>query len=125
MNTRFSETEAVKNLLERYFDAVYRADIGTLKTIFHEKASMNGYLGPDLLIGTPEPFFADLSSKPSMEANKDDCRCVITNLQVTGGIAEATLFVDGFYGAATIEDHFHLVKEAGAWKIVCKTFTTL
>lgn len=125
MNSNFVETEAIKNLLDRYGDAVYSADIDALKTIFHEKASMNGYLGPDMLIGTPEMFFADLGSKPSMKEQKDDFRCVLTDLRVTGSIAEATLFVDNFYGAACIEDHFHLIKDNGEWKIVCKTFTTL
>lgn len=125
MNQHFIDCEAVKNLVEKYFKAVYEADIETLKTIFHPQASMNGYLGADLLVGTPQPFLDDLASKPSMAANNDDCRCVITHLDITGGIAEVTLFVDGFYGAACIEDHFHLIKEKGQWFIVCKTFTTL
>lgn len=121
----FKEAEAVKALMERYFDAVYRADIPMLKTIFHENASMNGYLGPDMLVGSPEPFFADLSSKPSMAQEKTDCRYVIKSLQVTGNIAAVTLLVDQFFGAVSIEDHFHLLKADGEWKILCKTFTTL
>ena len=125
MQQQFLETEAVKKLVERYFRAVYEADIAKLKTIFHEKAAMNGYLGENLLIGTPEPFFADLASKPSMAESKTDCRCVIKHLAVTGQIAEVTLLVDGFYGGACIEDHFHLIKEKNEWKIICKTFTTL
>lgn len=125
MNQSFCACEAVKNRIAQYMDAVYRADVAELKTIFHEKASMNGYLGEMLLVGTPEPFFADLSSKPSMADNKDDCRYVVQSLSVTGGIANVTILVDGFYGAATIQDCFHLVCEQGQWKIVCKTFTTL
>lgn len=125
MNQQFLETEAVKKLLERYFDAVYRADVDELKAIFHPEASMNGFLGDTMLVGSPEPFFADLSSKPSMAQEKTDCRAVITSIRVTGGVAEATLFVDNFFGAACIEDHFHLLKADGQWRILCKTFTTL
>lgn len=125
MHKEFLAAEAIKKLLEEYFAAVYQADIPKLKEIFHPQAAMYGYLGADLLAGTPEPFLADLGSKPSMAANKDDCRYVIKNLAVTGEIAEATLLVDGFYGAACIEDHFHLICTKGRWQIVCKTFTTI
>ena len=125
MNQTYQETESVKAQIDRYFDAVYRADIGTLKEIFHPEASMNGFLGDALLIGSPEPFFADLSSKPSMASQGTDCRGVVTSVRVTGSIAEATLFVDGFFGAACIEDHFHLLRVDGQWRILCKTFTTL
>ena len=125
MNKNFCACEAVKNLIARYMDAVYRADVPMLKTIFHEKAAMNGYLGDLLLVGTPEPFFADLSSKPSMADSKDDCRYVVQSLSVTGNIAHVNILVDGFYGTGTIQDCFHLICENNQWKIVCKTFTTL
>lgn len=125
MKDFFAETQAVETRMRQYFDAVYRADVGTLKTIFHEKASMYGYLGPDMLAGTPEPFYQDLLSQPSMTDSETDCRCVITDIAVTGNIAGATLLVDGFYGAATVEDRFLLLKENGVWHIACKTFTTV
>lgn len=125
MNLDFKELEALKLLIEKYFKAVYEADVPTLKEIFHEKASMNGYLGDMLLVGTPEPFFADLSSKPSMAETKIDCRMVIKSINCTGKIANVVMKVDGFYGVACIEDMFHLIKENDEWKIVCKTFTTL
>lgn len=125
MNSHFLQVEAVKDLMARYFDAVYRADTKELREIFHPQASMNGFLGENLLVGTPEPFYEDLESKPSMAQRGDDCRCVLQSVKVTGGIAEASLLVDGFYGAATIEDHFHLLLVEGHWRILCKTFTTL
>ena len=125
MNQNFQASEAVKNVMDQYFQAVYQGDIATLKELFHPKASMNGFLGQDLLIGTPEAFFAVLQSKPSMASQNTDCRCVLKSLQVTGKIASVVLFVDGFFGAATIEDHFHLLEVDGKWRILCKTFTTL
>lgn len=121
----FTDYEKIEALLRRYFDAVGGADIGTLKTIFHEKASMNGYLGADAVIGTPEIFYADLSSKPSMKEQGIDCRMVIRSIQVCGNIAQASIFVDNFFGAFQIEDYFHLLKVDGEWRILCKTFTTL
>ncbi len=62
----FQDYEKIELLLQDYFKAVSNADIARLKTIFHEKAAMYGYLGDNAVIGTPEIFFADLSSKPSM-----------------------------------------------------------
>lgn len=116
--------EEVGAVIRRYIDATYRADVECLRGLFHRDARMNGYLGSDLLIGTPEPFFADLASAPSMAANGDPFHAEITHLQVTGGIAEAVVYCTGFRGVATIEDHFHLVDDHG-WKIICKTFTTI
>lgn len=121
----YSDYEKIEALIRDYFDAVGNADIARLKTIFHEKASMNGYLGSDMVIGTPEIFFADLSSKPSMKSEGTDCRMVIKHIHVCGNIADASIFVDNFFGAFPIQDYFHLLKVDGEWKILCKTFTTL
>lgn len=40
----FQDYKEIETLLGDYFAAVSAADIGTLKTIFHENASMYGYL---------------------------------------------------------------------------------
>lgn len=120
----FQDYEAIKELLDRYFEAVGKADVDTLKTIFHENASMYGYLGPDAVIGTPEIFYADISSKPSMKEQGIDCRCVVKRIEIQENIADAIITVDNFYGAARVEDHFHLLKLDGKWRILCKTFTT-
>lgn len=125
MKQLFMEHEAIKKLIDEYFEAVYRADVAKLKTIFHEKAAMYGCLGPNILAGTPEPFYMDLDSQPSMQETNTDCRAIIKSLKVFGHIATVTLLVDGFYGSATVQDEFHLLKENEEWKIVCKTFTTI
>lgn len=121
----FDDCKKIENLLKRYFEAVGGADIETLKTIFHENASMYGYLGDDSVVGTPQIFFDDLKSKPSMKESKIDCKMVIGNINVTGNIATASIYVDNFFGAFRVNDYFHLLKIDNEWKIVCKTFTTL
>lgn len=125
MSKEFTKVKAIETLLKDYFQAVYKADVTTLKTIFHTNASMYGYLGDNAVVGTPEIFFADLLSKPSMEASAIECNCVIDSIQVEGSVATATIYVDNFYGVANVKDAFHLLEEAGQWHIVCKTFTTL
>lgn len=123
--TQFSDYEQINTLLHDYFTAVGNADIAKLKTIFHETAAMYGYLGDAAVLGTPEIFFQDLSSKPSMSSQNIDCRMTVKNISVCGNTAQASILVDNFFGAFQIEDFFHLLKLDGAWKIVCKTFTTL
>lgn len=125
MNAIYREELAIKNLLDEYFAAVYRADIDKLKTIFHPTAGMYGYLGENVVAGTPQIFYDDLASKKSMAEDKIDCKCVIESIAVCGGIATAQILVDGFFGFATVRDCFHLLKEGDYWHIVCKTFTTL
>ena len=95
----FQDYKEIETLLGDYFAAVSAADIGTLKTIFHENASMYGYLGNDAVIGTPEIFFSDLAGKPSMKSQGVDCRMVIKNISVCGRTAQASIFVDNFFGA--------------------------
>lgn len=125
MKAAFLEAEAVQSLMQVYFNAVYHADVPKLKTLFHEKAAMYGYLGPNMLAGGVQPFYDDLQSQPSMAQSGTDCRCVIKDIDVTGNTASCTLLVDGFYGAACVEDRFFLLKESGEWKISCKSFTTI
>lgn len=122
---QYEDKKMVTELLASYMDAVYRADVETLRGIFHENASMNGFLGEDMVIGTPEIFYADLQSKPSMKESSIQCDYVITDLEITGGIGQAAILVDNFYGMCCVEDHFHLLKIDGKWRILCKTFTTL
>lgn len=121
----FQDYEEIELLLRDYFKAVGNADISHLKTLFHENASMYGYLGDNAVVGTPEIFFADLSSKPSMSSQNIDCRMVIKNISVSGNTAQASILVNNFFGAFQIEDSFHLLKLNGQWIIVCKNFTTL
>ncbi|SJZ59723.1 nuclear transport factor 2 family protein [Anaerorhabdus furcosa] len=123
METR--REKSIRDLLEQYFDAISNADVVKLKTIFHPNASMYGYLGDQVVVGTPEIFYADLNSKPSMIKQNIKCTCVVDSIQVISNTATASILVDNFYGVATVNDSFHLIKFDNEWKIVCKTFTTL
>lgn len=124
LNTNVDEKKIVE-VVKEYMDAVYCADVDTLKTIFHEEASMNGYLGDTMLIGTPQPFYDDIASKPSMKQDKIDCTYNITSLCVRGKIAAVRMHVYNFYGVCDVIDAFHMLNVDGAWRIVCKTFTTV
>lgn len=114
----------VREVIARYVDAVYRADVETLRACFHPSAAMSGYLGDQLLTGGPEPFFADVAGRPSMEASGASYVAEVTALEVVGGAASLRLDETGFFGSFAFANWFHLVRvEGGSWLIVSKLFT--
>lgn len=119
------EVERVRAVVQRYIDATYKADIPALKSCFHKDARMTGYLGDMLLVGTPDPFFTDMGSAPSMESKGDPYKAEIRGLNVVGKIADAIVYETGFRGDGVLEDHFHLIYDGGEWYIISKCFTTL
>jgi len=119
------ETTAVKKVIQDYMDGTYKADIEKLKGVFHEKAVMNGYLGPQLLVGDPTPFIEDMGSAPSMESNHDPFQAEIESIHIEGNVASVVLSESGFRGEASLVDFFHLIKIDGKWSIISKAFTTV
>ncbi|OCN04470.1 hypothetical protein A4S06_02315 [Erysipelotrichaceae bacterium MTC7] len=117
------DAKIITELVDTYMQAVYNGDIETLQTIFYGDAAMYGYLNGYGVMATPQVFYDDINSKPTMKENGDDCQYVITHLQVEGNIASVCMQVEGFYGEATVIDMFHLMKIEGVWKITCKTFS--
>jgi len=121
MTHRVSDIEQVAATLEKYIQGSLNADVALLKTIFHPQAAMFGYLGPNLLVGSPEPFFAHLASGPSLAQAGKPYRARIAGIEVTGNTASAKLVEDGFADLDFV-DYFHLLKVDGKWLIVAKTF---
>lgn len=121
MTHRVSDIEQISATLEKYIQGSLNADIALLKSIFHPQAGMFGYLGPNLLAGTPEPFFAHLAGAPSHAAQGKPYRARIASIEVSGNAASAKLVEDGFADLDFV-DYFHLLKVDGKWLIVAKTF---
>lgn len=119
------EVEQVREVVQRYIQGTYQADVELLKSVFHPQARMTGYLGDTLLMGTPEPFLQDMGSAPSMASRGDPYHAEIRELNVTGRIASAIVYETGFRGSGVLEDHFQLLCEDGVWSIISKNFTTL
>lgn len=116
--------ESVKAVLEAYFDGCYRGDVPALRALFAPHAVMNGYLDGQWLLGSPEPFFSDVASKPPLSSGQQSFDCTIDSLAIVGDIAAAEVTERGF-GPYDFRDLFHLVFQEGQWLIVSKTFTTL
>lgn len=120
-----SQVEQIREVLERYMEGTYTANIPMLESVFHKEARMVGYLGDQLLIGTPAPFIEDMGSQPSMKELGHNYQAEVQDLEVNGNVARASVHETGFRGNGELIDHFHLLYENGEWKIISKTFTTI
>jgi ketosteroid isomerase-like protein len=115
----------VLEVADRYIDAAYRGDVQALRACFHPSAIMCGYLGDALLAGSPEPFFQDIASMPSMESTGALYVAETTSVEVVGNAASVRIDETGFAGDMAFANWFHLLKDAdGSWKIVSKLFTS-
>ena len=115
----------IQEVLLNYIKGTYESHIPLLRSCFHESAKMTGSLGDTLVDGTPEPFFEDMASGPSMALGKEPYEAEIQFIHITGRTASAAVHETGFRGNTCLTDYFQLLKlEDGSWKIVSKTFTT-
>lgn len=118
------ETADAKKIIEQYVDGCRRGDLELLKSIFHPDAQMAGFLGGELLYGGPGPFFDAVSQNPPPANAGEPYSADISDVKVTGNVAQATLTESGFLGMNFV-DYFHLLKNEGRWQIVSKTFMQL
>jgi hypothetical protein len=117
---------AVRAVMERYTEAVYKADVETLRRLFHPAAVMSGYLGDMFLAGSPEPFLVDVGGRPSMESTGAPYTADILDVYASGRAAGLRVEETGFFGTTSFVNYFHLLKvESGDWQIVAKTFESL
>ncbi len=100
----------MQNVMQQYIDGVYQGNVEKLRGFFHEKAVMNGYLGEQMLIGGPEPFFEDIGKNPSMSEAGAPYTGEITSIEITGDTASVTLKETGFAGTFNFINYFHLIK---------------
>lgn len=117
--------EQVLTVLNNYMKGTYMSNVPLLRSLFHKDAHMTGYLGDDLLIGIPEPFFTDMAQGQSMKVMGCPYKGQVVSLSVNDRIASAVVREDGFRGSVTLENHFQLLHEDGKWLIISKNFTTL
>jgi len=79
---------AVREAMERYVDATFRADVAAVQSTLHPEASMSGWLGNELLVGTFEPLFLGLGSRPPMAETgapyKAEISFIVSSIEVSG-----------------------------------------
>lgn len=115
------DIQDAKWVIEQYVEACRSGNVDLLRAIFHPTAQMVGFLGGNLMYGGPDPFFDAVAGNPSPEDSGQAYQTEISDVAVSGAVAQATLKEIGFMGLNFV-DYFHLLKSDGEWKIISKCF---
>ncbi len=118
------EYAAVRRVLEQYIDASYTSNVPLLKTVFHPKALMAGYLDDALDIGTPEPFYVELAETASAKETGEPYQAEIAFINIAGPIASASIIENNLLGKNYV-NHFHLLNIEEQWCVVSKIYTSI
>ena len=116
-----TEFSAVFDVLETYFDGLYRAEAGKLATAFHPKAIYATADETPLLYRTMGEYFMVVVKRVSPASRNETRRDVIEAIEFAG---QNTAFarVRCSIGAKGFVDFLTLVRTDGAWRIMAKTF---
>ncbi len=112
-------TKSPNAVIMAYALATQTRNIALLKEIFHEDAVMTGWLGPDFLHGSPEPFYA------ALEANEvsDTYASRTVRIEESGRVAIAETHEIDLFGMS-FQNDFHMVQvEDGRWQLTSKLFS--
>ncbi len=115
---------AVRQVGDAYIKATFEADVATLRQVFDPGAVMNGFLGGELGLGSPEPFFDGLTNNPPMASTQSDFKGWIESIDVVGNAARMTIKETGYFNTFNFTDYMHLIKTDDGWKIISKTYTS-
>jgi Putative lumazine-binding len=118
MNMSDAKTE-ITRLINLYIDGAGKGDASKLNEAFHSSARWFGTMGGtdydldkkgfvDLMVGSPGDA-GQLTAK-------------ITDIQIDGTVAMATVKEEGFWGTLSFTDYFSLSVLDGHWQITCKVF---
>ena len=112
-----TEARQIKALMATYVEGGRTGDNATLRPIFHELATICGYVGPDLFAGPIEMFYdwhADNGPAADLVAGE-------MQIDVQGSAASVRVELDNWTGHR-FTDFFTLVKIDGQWQIMSKVF---
>lgn len=120
-----NEIRKIKEVIKNYTEGTFTANAAQLAQAFHPQAVMNGFLGGEMLITTPQVFIDNVAGSPAMSAQGFAYNAEIESIVIEGSIAAVTLSETGFMGSGRFVNFFHLIKDNGEWKIISKLFTTI
>ena len=118
------ETHPAEQVVQRYIECSGTLDAQGLAACFSPDASLNGFLGPQPVAGSADLYIKDVRRMAGAGADMSAYKAAVTAFDATGGIAAATVGMEGLAGTRFV-DYLHLVQRDGEWRIVSKTFTTL
>ncbi len=115
--TAVQEHDAIAATLQHYLDGAVSGRSDDMKPAFHEKATIFGYVGPDLVAGPIQELLDwhdENGAAKTMQAR-------IARIEVSKTVATVRIEIDDWTGHR-FTDLFTLLKVDGEWKIMNKVF---
>ena len=116
--------QKILSVVDDYMKGNYRADEVLLRSVFHERAVINGYLGSELISADPACYIRHTCSASSVKPNKPDCQLTVDQVLIRGNTASVIVTQAGYCSEQKLVDYFHLICADGIWLIVSRLFTT-
>ncbi|OAB63130.1 lumazine-binding protein [Leptolyngbya valderiana BDU 20041] len=107
----------IRTLMATYVEGGRSGRIETLRPIFHDLATICGYVGPDLFAGPIEMFYEwHAENGPAPDLTVGEVR-----IDAEGSAASVRVELDHWTGHR-FTDYFTLVRIDGEWQIMSKVF---
>jgi len=111
------ETAQIEVLMQTYIEGGRSGNNEILRPIFHELATICGYVGPDLFAGPIEMFYDwHADNGPAADLVAGDMR-----IDVEGSASSVRIELENWTGHR-FTDFFTLVRIDGQWQIMSKVF---
>lgn len=111
------DSSQIQAVMQTYIEGGRTGSVDNLRPIFHEFATICGYVGPDLFVGEIEKFYDwHAGNGPAADLVAGD-----TRIDVAGSAASVRVELDNWTGHR-FTDFFTLVKLDGRWQIMSKVF---
>lgn len=111
------DLQQIRSLMQTYVEGGRSGDNEVLHPLFHELATICGYVGPDLFAGPIQLFYdwhAENGPAPGLRAGEP-------RIDLEGSTASVRIELDDWTGHR-FTDFFTLVRIDGRWQILSKVF---
>ncbi|HSX93659.1 MAG TPA: nuclear transport factor 2 family protein [Hydrogenophaga sp.] len=115
------ESEAVAQVLGRYFDGLHHSDVALLEQVFHPEAHYFSATDGSLLHLDMASYFPRVAQRPSPASQGHARSDRILSIEFAGPVT-AFAKVECAIPPKAFMDFLTLVKLDGAWRIVSKVF---
>ncbi|KRD64152.1 nuclear transport factor 2 family protein [Ensifer sp. ENS10] len=112
---------AIVEVLQGYFDGLYRSDTSILKQVFHPKALYATATDGTLLELDMDRYFPVVDKRPSPESRGEERADRILSIEFAGPVT-ALAKVQCAIGEKAFTDLLSLVFVDGRWQIIAKVF---
>lgn len=115
--TEITDSQAVRSIAERYYQAMVAGDEAELRALFDARAPIVGYYQGQFLWSSLQDFIDEAVSLVGQHGPE---RCQVESIRVDGDIGFVA--VGGQYAQQWLVDHLLLSRGSAGWTIVAKTF---